>query len=117
SSYLYRYLYSFPTLRSSDLNYTSDISLNDLSDKFQLSTSYISTIFKAYTGTNFKEFLNRYRIQKAKEILSSNDIMVNQVALMVGYNNVNTFIRLFKKYVGLSPGQYEKNINEKCTDL
>lgn len=98
-------------------NYTSDISLNDLSDKFQLSTSYISTIFKAYTGTNFKEFLNRYRIQKAKEILSSNDIMVNQVALMVGYNNVNTFIRLFKKYVGLSPGQYEKNINEKCTDL
>jgi two-component system, response regulator YesN len=31
------------------------------------------------------------------------------VAVMVGYNNVNTFIRLFKKYVGLSPGQYEKN--------
>jgi two-component system, response regulator YesN len=90
-------------------NYESDISLTDLSEEFDLSSSYISTIFKTHTGENFKEYLNRYRIQKAKEILSSNNVQVNQVAVMVGYNNVNTFIRLFKKYVGLSPGQYEKN--------
>jgi two-component system, response regulator YesN len=91
-------------------NYQNDISLSDLSEHFHLSSSYISTIFKSETGENFKEFLNRYRIQKAKEILSSQNIKVNSVAEMVGYNNVNTFIRLFKKYVGLSPGQYEKSI-------
>ncbi|MCA1321659.1 AraC family transcriptional regulator [Bacillus tianshenii] len=91
-------------------NYQQDISLSELAEHFNLSSSYISTIFKANTGENFKESLNRYRIQKAKEILSSEDMKVNQVAEMVGYNNVNTFIRIFKKYVGLSPGQYDKSI-------
>ncbi|RLQ94294.1 helix-turn-helix domain-containing protein [Falsibacillus albus] len=90
-------------------NYQQDISLNDLAAHFHLSPSYISTIFKTETGKNFKDLLNQYRIQKAKEILSGNEnIKIHQVAELVGYNNVNSFIRIFKKYVGLSPGQYEK---------
>ncbi|MTH54344.1 helix-turn-helix domain-containing protein [Bacillus mangrovi] len=90
-------------------HYHQDLSLQDLSDHFQLTPSYISTIFKEHTGENYKEYLNRYRIQKAKELLAGRKIKVHEASKLVGYNNVNTFIRIFKKYVGLSPGQYEKS--------
>ncbi|MFI8684996.1 helix-turn-helix domain-containing protein [Rossellomorea sp. NPDC077527] len=89
-------------------NYQRDISLTDLAEHFKLSASYVSTIFKEHTGENYKEFLNRYRVEKAKEILQTQNVKIQELSGMVGYNNVNTFIRIFKKYVGLSPGQYEK---------
>ncbi|MBS2968493.1 helix-turn-helix transcriptional regulator [Metabacillus sp. KIGAM252] len=90
-------------------HYSKDLSLQDLSEHFQLTPSYISTIFKEHAGENYKEYLNRFRIEKAKELLADKNMKVNEAARMVGYNNVNTFIRIFKKYVGLSPGQYEKS--------
>ncbi|OAS87835.1 MULTISPECIES: helix-turn-helix transcriptional regulator [Metabacillus] len=85
-----------------------DLSLSDLAEHFNLTSSYVSKVFKEQTGENFKEYLNMYRVKKAKEILSAQEVKISQVASMVGFNNVNTFIRTFKKYVGLSPGQYEK---------
>ncbi|MGM7722467.1 helix-turn-helix domain-containing protein [Metabacillus sp. Hm71] len=90
-------------------NFQRDLSLSDLAEHFNLTSSYVSRVFKEQTGENFKEYLNMYRVEKAKEILSAQDVKINQVASMVGFNNVNTFIRTFKKYVGLSPGQYEKS--------
>jgi AraC-like DNA-binding protein len=88
-------------------HYDQDISLTDLAEHFNLTSSYISTIFKTNLGENFKDFLNQHRIQKAKGILETEDVKIHQVAERVGYNNVNTFIRIFKKYVGLSPGQFQ----------
>ncbi|GHI00091.1 helix-turn-helix transcriptional regulator [Neobacillus kokaensis] len=90
-------------------NYEKDISLHDLADEFGLSSSYISTIFKNHTGENYKDYLNKYRILKAQEILENREVKIKELAGMVGFNNVNTFIRTFKKYVGLPPGQYEKS--------
>ncbi|USK36727.1 helix-turn-helix transcriptional regulator (plasmid) [Bacillus sp. F19] len=89
-------------------NYEKDISLNDLAENFNLSSSYISTLFKTHIGQNFKEFLNRYRIEKSKEMFKNHHFKVHQVSEMVGFNNVQTFIRLFKKYTGISPGQYNE---------
>jgi two-component system, response regulator YesN len=90
-------------------NYEKDISLHDLADEFGLSSSYISTIFKNHTGENYKDYLNKYRILKAQEILENREVKIKELAGMVGFNNVNTFIRTFKRYVGLPPGQYEKS--------
>lgn len=90
-------------------NFHRDLSLSDLAEHFNLTSSYVSKVFKEQTGENFKEYLNMYRVKKAKEILSVQELKISQVASMVGFNNVNTFIRTFKKYVGLSPGQYEKS--------
>lgn len=88
-------------------NYQKDLSLIDMSKQFNLSTSYISTIFKKYVDENFKEYLNVYRVKMAKEILKKdNTIKIKDLANMVGCNNSNTFIRIFKKYEGLSPGKY-----------
>ncbi len=89
------------------LNYQKDISLTDISRRFNLSASYLSTLFKNNFGENFKDYLNIYRIKKAKEIINDNKyITIKELAAMVGFNNSDTFIRVFKRYEGISPGQY-----------
>ncbi len=91
-------------------HYSKDISLADVAEHLNLSPGYVSTMFKQYTKENFKDYLNKHRIRVAKEILENDkNAKVNEVAFRVGCNNVYTFIRMFKKYEGTSPGAYAKN--------
>ncbi len=91
-------------------HYNEDISLTELGAHFKLSECYISTVFKESTGENFKDYLSRYRIKKAKDILYKNpDIKTKELASMIGCNTVATLFRLFNKYEGMSPGQFVKN--------
>ena len=87
-------------------NYQEDLSLFSLAEYLNLSTGYISTLFKKYTGENFKDYLNIYRVKVAKELLATKKFKINEVSEKVGYNNTNSFIRIFKKYEGISPGKY-----------
>ncbi|MDF2921189.1 MAG: hypothetical protein K0R57_103 [Paenibacillaceae bacterium] len=90
-------------------HYHQDIALADLAKHFNLSSNYISYLIKEHIGDNFKDYLNEYRVKQAKRIINDNpSVKVNDLAGMVGCNNANTFIRIFKKYEGLSPGQYMK---------
>ena len=58
-------------------------------------------------GDNFKNYLNIYRLEKAKEFMEYNkDLKIKELAELVGYNSSNTFIRIFRKYEGVSPGKY-----------
>lgn len=87
-------------------HYKEDLSLNELSYQLQLSPSYLSSIFKEYHHDTFLEYLNRYRIAQAKPLLLQTEESVTSVAQQVGYTNVNTFIRIFKKEEGVTPGQF-----------
>lgn len=87
-------------------HYAEDISLADMAERFNLSASYISTLFKDYMGENFKDYLNLYRVKKAKEIIAQGTVLIKDLAEMVGCNNTSTFIRIFKRYEGVSPGKY-----------
>lgn len=92
-------------------HYNEDISLLDIGGHFNLSQCYTSTLFKDTTGENFKDYLSRYRIKKAKEILAQDPgIKNNELAKMIGCNTVATLFRLFNKYEGMSPGQYVKSM-------
>lgn len=93
-------------------NYHTDFSLVDLAEYLGFSVAYTSTLFKNITGENFKDYLNMYRIKKAKEILENENVKINDLAAMVGYNNANSFIRMFKRYEAISPGQYIKNVEK-----
>lgn len=97
-------------------NYRLDISLTLLADEFGLSESYISRFFHDYSGSRFKTYLNRYRINKAKELLSSGQLKVREVATEVGYQSSDTFIKIFRKYEGLSPGKFEDVVKETGVD-
>ena len=94
-----------------DENYDKDIALADMATRFNMSQSHLSELFKKYKGDNFKTYVNRKKIDKAKEILKNDkNIKVKQLADMLGFNSVNTFIKVFGKYAGMSPGQYAKEI-------
>lgn len=97
-------------------NYINDISLNDISEHFNMSSSYLSTMFKYYTGRNFKDYLNLCRVKASKELMDKeSNLKINEIAIRVGCSGAVTFIRMFRKYEGISPGQYysELTINKK----
>lgn len=88
-------------------NYDRDLSLTDLSEKFNMSQGYISTLFKNLAGANFKDYLSRLRFEKAVEILEKNPFtQTKDLAAMIGLNTPKAVIALFNKYAGMSPRQY-----------
>ncbi len=86
-----------------------ELSLFFLAEQFNLTSGYISRIFKKYRDVNFKDYLSACRIQKATEILEMTpDIRIADLAQKVGYDNVQRFVRNFKKLKNVSPGEYKK---------
>jgi|GEM_PF-543576 len=95
-------------------NYINDVSLNDISEYFNMSSSYLSTMFKYYTGQNFKDYLNLYRVKISKELMTKEEnLKIYEIAQRVGCSGVVTFIRMFKRYEGISPGQYYSQLIRK----
>lgn len=64
--------------------------------------------FKEETGFPFNEFLNRYRIQQAIELLKDGDCKVYNVAAETGFKDYKYFINVFKKYTGTLPGKFKE---------
>jgi two-component system, response regulator YesN len=96
------------------VNYTDcNLSLIMIADNFNISYYYLSRMFKEETGENFADYLNWYRMEKAREILSSSTISIQNVAFSVGHTNSNTFIRSFKKLYSITPGQYREQNSPK----
>ncbi|MBZ9536395.1 helix-turn-helix transcriptional regulator [Cytobacillus oceanisediminis] len=90
-------------------NYTNDLSLGEVADHFQLSESYVSKLIKDHLKSSFKNYVNQLKVEKSKDLLKSGKYMVSEVGEMVGCKNVNTFIRIFKQYEGITPGKYVIN--------
>ena len=76
-----------------------------VAETFNLSGAYVSKLFKISTGVGLLDYIHQRRICKAKELLKEG-MNVAEVAAKVGYNNSNAFIRVFKKYEKITPGQY-----------
>lgn len=89
-------------------HYKKELSLVKVAEVVGLSPSYLSFIFKDASGMNFVDFVNEYRLEKAKELLTATSMTILQVAESVGYINANTFSKTFKRYIGISPGQFRK---------
>lgn len=89
-------------------NYNREISLGGIADELGLDIAYLSRQFKKGTGKNFMDYLINLRIERAKQMLLSLSGTVQQIAENVGYVNTQSFIRIFKKHVGATPGQYRE---------
>lgn len=81
-------------------------SLQLMADHFGMSVSNFSHHFKKTIGQNFKEYIDRLRIQHAIRLLLETEETLDAIAMQAGYNNTSSFIRTFKKIVGVTPGQY-----------
>ena len=94
-------------LRFIDDNYKDhQFSLNMVSDKFDISEQYLSTIFKKFIGANFFSYVETKRNEEAIFLLSNTEISVEEIASLVGYNSANAFRKAFKRINGVIPSQF-----------
>ena len=63
------------------------------------------------TGKSLKDSISEYRIQKAKELLLTPNVRIGEVAMQVGFDSFTYFSTMFKKYTGVTPNEYRKNLN------
>jgi len=89
-------------------HYAEEIQLGDLALFAHISGSYLSTKFKNEVGCNFSEYLVRFRMNKAEELLQEKRYSCKEVAEKVGYRDYAQFSKMFKKYIGVNPTQIEK---------
>ena len=83
-----------------------DITLDDLAENFFLSKPYLSKYIKEKSGMTFGDLVKKIRMKKAKALLKSSNMTVENIAMSVGYQNVEHFNRLFKKAYNMTPMQF-----------
>lgn len=93
-----------------DEHYTEDIALQDIAGFLDYSDVYFCKLFKHNFGKNFITYLNEYRMNKAKELLSDPMINIKNVGQEVGYRDANYFTRLFKRMTGVTPSEYRSGV-------
>lgn len=91
-------------------NYQKDLSLQDIAEKIFLSPRYLNSIFKEETGMTIFDYITQIRMEKAKILINSNNHKIQDIAERVGYNNVQSFIKFFKKYSGMTPTDYRRKV-------
>lgn len=93
-------------LRVIENEFGSDISLEKLAKSCGMSARYFCEFFKEMTGYTPIDYLNRYRIETACKLLTVSRMNVTETALSCGFNDISYFIKIFKKYVGITPKQF-----------
>lgn len=91
-------------------NYYTDLKLELLAEIFNYNSAYLGKIFKNNMGVSFNIYLDNIRIEQAKKLLMEENLRVYQVCEKVGYKNIDYFHSKFKKYVGISPLNYKKKV-------
>ena len=94
------------------LNYDKSISLEYVAKQLNCSVSYLTKKFKKCVGQTFVEYLNKYRMEKAKELLSSGEGIIKEIAYQVGFHSQSYFSNAFKKYTGYSPAEWTEMSNK-----
>lgn len=87
-------------------NYTKELSLEMVADRFGYSPSYLSRMFRKYAQTNYKTYLQNVRIEYGFQELANTDHTIGEIALNNGFPNQKAFTREFKKKYGILPSEY-----------
>ena len=88
-------------------HYAQEIGRNEIAGEFFLTPEYLAKLYKKKTGISLKDYINEYRILKAKELLKAEDSNISKIAEAVGFDNFSYFSTLFKKLTGVSPKDYK----------
>jgi len=99
-----------------DTNYCEDLSLQKISDRFFISPSHLSHLFKRKLGYSPMHYIVRRRIGEAQSLLILTRKSITEIASTVGFDNLSHFNVQFKKYVGLSPLTYRKKYTLPLSD-
>ncbi|MVQ40042.1 helix-turn-helix domain-containing protein [Paenibacillus sp. MAH-34] len=94
-------------------HFAQDITLDIVAEHLHITGGYLSTYFKEKTGENFIDYINGVRIRVAQQMLLETDLRIQDVASSSGYQNINSFNRMFKKFTGMPPREFRR---EKRTE-
>jgi YesN/AraC family two-component response regulator len=89
-----------------DRNYDKRVSLRDAAALVALSPKYLSRLFKERVGIGFNEYRLKARMEKAIELLETTDYSIAEISYRLGYENPESFARLFSRVVGRAPSDY-----------
>ena len=90
------------------VHYQEPLQLTAVAEENGVTGSYLSRLFKEHLGTTFIEYLNRLRVNKAILLLEEKEKSIKEISYMVGYQDPNYFSRIFRKYLGVSPSEMDK---------
>lgn len=93
------------------------ISVKCLAEKLFVSKTHLSETFKQKTGLALIEYITQMKIERAQKLIIDNQLMIYQIIDMLGYEDINYFNKIFKKYTGLSPTQFKKMISVTENDI
>ena len=94
-------------------NLNADLSLSTLANLNNVSSSYLSTLFKKDVGTNLTNYVNSKRMENAQRLLEDSNSQIQVIAQNCGYLDVQYFSKLFKRYTGSSPQKYREQIRKE----
>lgn len=94
-------------------NLTVDINISDLAEQFHVSPSTISRKFKEETKMNINDYINHQRIEMAKYHFEEGYESITEVSYKTGYNDSSYFTKVFKKFAGVLPKEYIRNVREE----
>ncbi|QKS72503.1 AraC family transcriptional regulator [Paenalkalicoccus suaedae] len=89
------------------LHLDKKITLKDVSEHLHLNPSYFSRLFKQQTEMTFIDFVNKTKIERAKELMDHSQETVESISDMLGFESKSYFLKVFKKYYGATPSQYK----------
>lgn len=89
-------------------HYASDLYLERIAQEMGLSVKYISKVFKEKIGRNLSDYINEVRIQHVKDMLVNTNMSIASISDAVGIYSRSTFVRLFRKYEGVTPSEYRE---------
>ncbi len=92
--------------------HNSELSIHEISKNLFVNYAHLCFIFKRETGMTINNYLTQLRMNKAKELFDSGNVVVHYVANKVGYADANYFGKCFKKYYGVAPSKYIENIRK-----
>lgn len=96
--------------------YKEDLSLQEVADHMQISTTYLSRLLKQEIGLSFIDYLTYVRVSKAIQLMSDPGIRMYEIAERVGYSSQHYFSTTFKKMLGVSPIEYRKGRQYNCSE-
>lgn len=97
------------TVEFIQLNYSQNITMEDLTHHVGYSASHLSKCFKEETGLTITEYIAQKRCEKAADLLKNSDLAIQEIGNYVGYPDNNYFARIFKKQFGQSPSAYRNS--------